>query len=165
MPMGCLLRFRVYWDSLKKKFPSLKVTLADISQAALEVAKKNAITNQVEVELVQGDLLQPFANRKTNYLVCNPPYVTEQEFPHLDSEVRHFEPRHALVAGPTGLEFYHQLAKELHAFLAPFAKVWFELGSTQGKALCEIFQKAQWKHYRVEQDWAGQDRFFFLENQ
>lgn len=151
--------------ALKKKFPQLKVTVSDISPEALIVAKKNALANQVEVEFVQGDLLQPFEGRKTNYLVCNPPYIAEYEIPSLETEVRDFEPRRALVSGPTGLEFYARLASEMKGFLMSAAKAWFEIGSTQGTAIYEIFQKAGWGTCKVEKDWSGQDRFFFLENE
>ena len=151
--------------ALKKKFPQLKVVLSDISKEALQVARKNAETNQVEVEFLQGDLLKPFAGCKTNYLVCNPPYIAEHEFPGLEVEVRSFEPREALVSGPTGLEIYARLAVELKEFLTSQAKAWFEIGSTQGPDIYEMFHKAGWGICRVEKDWAGHDRFFFLENE
>ena len=123
------------------------------------------MANQVEVELLQGDLLKPFIGHRTNYLVCNPPYISEHEFPSLDVEVRDFEPKKALVSGPARFEVYARLAGELKEFLMPPAKVWFEIGSTQGPAIYEIFQKAGWGTCRVEKDWSGQDRFFFLETE
>jgi release factor glutamine methyltransferase len=151
--------------ALKKKFPQLQVTLADISKEALDIAKKNAEINQVEVEILQGDLLQPFIGRRVNFLVCNPPYIAEHEFNGLDVEVRDFEPRQALISGPTGLEFYDRLASGLRDFLIPSSKVWLEIGSGQGLSIYEIFQKKGWSHGKVEKDWAGHDRFFFLENE
>lgn len=151
--------------SLKKKFPLLEVTLSDISPQALELAKKNAKENQVEVHFLQGDLLKPFEGKKVDYLVCNPPYIAEYEFAGLDHEVRDFEPRLALISGPTGLEMYQRLSEQMKACLAPLAKVWLEMGSSQGPSLCKLFSQSGWRNYRVDKDWAGLDRFFFLENE
>ncbi len=151
--------------ALKKKFPQLQVVLSDISAEALELAKKNALFNQVEVKCLQGDLLKPFEGSKTHYLICNPPYIAESEFSGLDVEVREFEPRKALVSGPSGLEFYERLASDLKGFLASPAKAWLEIGSTQGPAVYELFKKAGWQSCEVKKDWAGKDRFFFLEKE
>lgn len=149
--------------SLKKRFPDLQVTLSDISSAALEVAKRNAERNGVQVDFVQGDLLAPFIGKKTDFLVCNPPYVAEGEYPALDREVREYEPRGALVGGPQGTEFYARLASELPSLLHPSAMVWFEIGQNQGEAIQRFFQSSIWKTANFEKDWSGHDRFFFLE--
>lgn len=149
--------------ALKRAHPSLHVVLADQSAAALEVARQNALRNSVEVELLQGDLLAPFGGRTTDFLVCNPPYVTETEFKQLEREVAQFEPRAALVGGPTGLEFYKRLAAELPRCLVPGAKAWFEIGAEQGSGVQQLFQAAHWKNCCVQRDWAGKDRFFSLE--
>lgn len=146
--------------ALKKRFPELTVVVSDICPKALAIARENA--REVEVEFLQGDLLEPFKGRKADFLVCNPPYISEQEFQDLDREVKEFEPRRALVAGPTGLEFYERLQRDLPAVLAPTAEVWFEIGHTQGTALSHLFPQGH-----VLQDLAGKDRFYFfsLENE
>lgn len=146
--------------SLKKRFPELRVVLLDISKEALECARTNALANQVEVETRQGDLLQPFSGERADFVVCNPPYVSEKEYANLDREVRDYEPRQALVSGVTGLEFYQRLACELPNFLHPQGSVWFELGSGQGPALLELFSTSVWCDASVARDWAGHDRFF-----
>lgn len=151
--------------ALKKRFPDLKVVLSDLCPKALAIAQENAEREGVLVELLQGDLLIPFEGRKAHYVVCNPPYISESEFQTLDREVKDFEPRHALVAGKTGLEFYEKLAQQLPACLAPGAKVWFEIGYDQGAALVALFGKPPWKNGQVLQDWSGKDRFFSLENE
>lgn len=149
--------------SLGKKFPQLKVELSDISTDALALAKINSDLNEVSALFYQGDLLQPFAGRKADLIVCNPPYVAEKEYPLLDKEVREYEPRSALVSGPTGLEFYQKLSFELPAYLNKGARVWMEIGTGQGPAVLDLFNHPQWKKRIVEPDWAGHDRFFFLE--
>lgn len=172
---GQELKGKVLWDvccgsgcigiALKKRFPDLTVVLSDASAAALEVAKVNAQRNEVDIELVEGDLLHPFVGKKTHFFVCNPPYVTEDEFAKLDPEVRSYEPRSALIAGKTGLEFYQRLAEGLQTVLESHGNAWFEIGTGQGQAIRNLFSMPPWVHCCVEQDWSGHDRFFFLENE
>ncbi len=149
--------------ALKKRFPEITVFLSDISKQALSVAAENAAQNSVEVELLEGDLLAPFLGKRADLLLCNPPYVSLVEYAELDPSVRCFEPQGALVGGEDGLEYYRRLSRELPEVLNPGAKVFFEMGATQGAALLSLFNAPQWKGVGVEQDWSGKDRFFFLE--
>lgn len=149
--------------SLKKKFPELRVCLADISPEALAVARANALKNKVEVEFFEGNLLTPFSSQKCDYFVCNPPYVSQAEFEDLEQEVKAFEPYKALVAGATGLEFYERLSSELLRVLNPSGRGWLEIGKGQGEAVLKMFLAKPWVNCRYEQDWSGHDRFFFLE--
>lgn len=167
------LEGKVLWDvctgsgcigiALKRRFPELRVILSDLSTAALHVAAGNARANQVDVELVEGDLLAPFFERQADFIVCNPPYISENEYMTLDVDVREFEPKSALVSGNTGLEIYERLAVDLPAHTRRPAKVWLELGGTQGEGVKRIFDSSHWKTSHLEKDWAGWDRFFFLE--
>jgi release factor glutamine methyltransferase len=149
--------------ALKKRFPELTVCLSDISSEALAIAAENASINCVEVELLEGDLLHAFKGRSADFIVCNPPYISEREFSSLDIEVRAHEPRRALIAGESGLEFYERLACELPSYLNPGSKIWFEIGTGQGEAVQKLFQGSFWKNCRVENDWSGHERFFSLE--
>lgn len=148
---------------LKKALPQHHVTLSDLSDDALKVAKENAASNGVEVDLLQGDLLEPFAGKKADVILCNPPYVTEKEYLGLDASVREYEPKMALIAGVTGLDFYRRLNEELPKFLNIGAKVFLEMGNAQGEQIKEIFSSPAWGKGEVIQDWSGHDRFFFLE--
>ncbi len=170
-----LFEGKVLWDmccgsgcigiALKKRFPALKVVLADVSHAALEVAKDNAEINEVEVACVQSDFFSAFSEQKCDYFVCNPPYVSEEEFASLSHEVRDYEPKKALVSGPSGLEFYEKIAVDLPRHLGSSGSGWLEIGSGQGESVKKIFENAQWRNCRYEPDWAGHDRFFFLEKE
>ena len=147
--------------ALKKKFPKLAVAISDISLDALTLAQENAAQNKVEIEAVLGDLLTPFRGRKADVIVCNPPYVSAKEFVDLDSSVRDFEPKLALVGGATGLEFYERLARELPAHLNPGGKIFLEIGAAQGASVKNIFNGEG----TLLKDLSGKDRFFFLEKQ
>ena len=151
--------------ALKKKFPSLTVILTDFSPGAIELARQNARANKVEIVCLEGNLLDPLNKQKVNFCVCNPPYISETEFAELDPEVKFFEPRLALVGGTDGLNFYRRLSRDLPSCLYPHAQVWFEIGYLQGKEVEKLFKNAPWKKQRLENDWAGHNRFFFLENE
>ncbi len=149
--------------ALKKNLPALNVTLSDLSQEALKLAELNAQRNHLELTFLQGDLLEPFSGKKADFVLCNPPYITTDEYACLDKEVRDFEPKMALTSGATGLEFYAKLAQELPGYLNPEAQLFFEIGTGQGEGVLNLFSTTCWKNKRVEKDWAGHDRFFFLE--
>jgi release factor glutamine methyltransferase len=144
-------------------FPDLEVTLADLSQEALAVARANAAANQAAVTCVQGDLLAPFAGQKADVILCNPPYISKQEYEDLDLSVKAFEPQMALDGGEDGLHFYKRLSRELPDYLHPKALVFLEIGSQQAQAIRALFHAPCWHSVSLGKDWAGHDRFFSLE--
>lgn len=146
--------------AIKNKRLDCMVTLSDISTKALAVARKNALLSELAVEIVEGDLLAPFNGKKCDVLVCNPPYITQNEYEGLEDEVRLYEPKQALVGGIT---FYERLVLKLPTYLNSGAKLFFEIGTGQGDCLHTLFSHSHWKQKRCEKDWAGHDRFFFLE--
>jgi len=146
--------------ALKKRFPNLKVVASDLSFEATEMTKVNAKENQVQITVDQGDLFESFKNQKMHYFVCNPPYISLKEYIALERDVLDYEPRQALLAGETGLEFYQRLAAQLPDYLFSFGRVWLEIGYDQGKAVKQLFQGSSWENQKVEKDWAGHDRFF-----
>lgn len=149
--------------AVKKALPDLQVTLSDISNQALLVAAENAQRNDVQVELVCGDLLEPFVSLKADIVFCNPPYISNKEYESLDVSVKDFEPKTALVAEENGLAFYRRLKEALPQYLNPGAKVYLEVGTGQGPSLIDLFSGPEWRSSHLEKDWAGHDRFFFLE--
>jgi release factor glutamine methyltransferase len=149
--------------ALKKKRPDCRVILADISPEALTIARENAQQNEVEVELLQGDLLKPFQG-KADIIVCNPPYISEKAFTQLDREVRQWEPKTALIGGPSGLEFYERLSVELPRYLNPNSKVYFEIGAGMGEQVKNLFESSIWKNKQITQDWSSHDRYLTLTN-
>lgn len=140
--------------ALKHHLPHLEVTLADISQSAVEVAQKNKEQLALNVTIVQSDLLSHL-NQSFDVIVCNPPYISEQDYPSLSQEVRK-EPKQALVGGSTGYEYYEKLADILDC-----KRVFFEIGSGMGERIKSLFEK---KGYAVEltPDYAGHDRYLSL---
>lgn len=148
--------------ALKKRFPELKVILSDFSKDALASAEENAKINDLEVELRYGDCFSPFEKEKAHFIVSNPPYISSKEYQNLSAEVTEYEPKSALVGGEDGLFYYKKLSTELPNYLQPAGKVFLEIGAKQGDDVRKIFSYAKGK---VIPDWAGLDRFFFLELQ
>lgn len=101
--------------ALVQEVPNTRAVATDISEKALEVARANAFRHGLEdlVEFRQGDLFEPLKRRERfDVLVSNPPYVAEEEYYHLQREVREHEPAVALRAGPTGLEVIRRIVRE-----------------------------------------------------
>lgn len=149
--------------ALKKRFPKLKVYLSDISKKALDVAKKNAKKNGVNVFFKEGDLFLPFKNLKADFIICNPPYVSEEEYRSLDKDVYGFEPEIAISAKDKGLEFYKRIYNQIFDYVNKSAKVFFEIGQNQGDDMLNIFTSNKCKNKKVYQDYSSKERFFFVE--
>lgn len=149
--------------AIKKHRPDLTVILSDISPKAIELAEKNAKRNGLDVICLQGDLFDSLGERKIDFLVSNPPYISEEEFYTLDSSVKDYEPSLALMGGKDGLEFYRRMEKDSKKYFNQNGKLFFEIGYNQGEALKTMFSGPMWKGKEVLQDYAGHDRFFFLE--
>lgn len=158
---------KVLWDvctgsgcigiAIKKALPELTVVVSDVSADALAVAKANSQLNEVAVDMLQGDLLEPFAGKNADFIVCNPPYIAEGEYASLANHVRDFEPKLALVSGNTGLECYERLIRQLPSFCNEGATVWFEIGFSQGPLL--VSKLSGFKDVQVLQDLSHNDRF------
>ena len=141
--------------AVKKACPELDVTLIDISHEALVVSRENARINGVTVHQLQGDLFAPLQG--VDYLASNPPYVSIAEYEALDPSVKNFEPKLALVGGPTGLEFYRRIAEAAPQFVKE--RLWLEIGASQGPVVKKIFENLGHDSVVLEKDLAGHDRF------
>jgi release factor glutamine methyltransferase len=107
--------------ALAKEFPQSEIYATDISAAALEIACANAARHQLEhrIRFHQADLLEGLNLSGLDFIVSNPPYVGESEEDQVQLEVRKFEPRSAVFAGPTGIEIIARLLPQAHATLRP----------------------------------------------
>jgi release factor glutamine methyltransferase len=118
--------------ALASELPSAEIHAIDISAAALEIARANAARHQLEarIHFHQTDLLRGLDPAQFDFVVSNPPYVGEAEQDQVQLEVRRFEPRHAVFAGPTGLEVIERLIPEAQAALTPGGWLVIEISGT-----------------------------------
>ena len=121
-----------------------KVTLADLSQDALAVAKQNIVlhhlTSRVSCVKVNAMEQPPVFLGKFDLIVSNPPYVTTREMLELPHSVADFEPHMALHGGEDGLAFYRAIAANYGKALKPGGYLCFEFGMGQGDDVCAILE-------------------------
>ncbi|MBD5631908.1 MAG: peptide chain release factor N(5)-glutamine methyltransferase [Clostridia bacterium] len=134
----------------------VSVTAADISDAAIMLAKENANYNSADVSFVVSDLFENVHGRY-NIIVCNPPYIKSGDIPFLQREVREHEPRIALDGGEDGLEFYRQISKNVKNYLTRDGMLIMECGENQATDILKIFPKRDYAI--VLKDLNGVERF------
>ena len=139
-----------------------KVTLADISREAMQVAKKNITANKLSgrVTCVQADALQKPAAflGKFDLIVSNPPYITTNEMKELPESVADYEPHLALHGGEDGLDFYRAIAENFTAALKPGGYLCFEFGMGQGDAVCSILETNGYTILERSRDYNDRER-------
>jgi release factor glutamine methyltransferase len=114
--------------ALAKAIPFAKIFATERDKNALKVARKNTTTHGVskQVELLEGDLLE-LINEPVDIVVANLPYIPRSRFPHLQPEVRDWEPRVALDGGKDGLKLYRALFKQIPNILKPGGCLYYEI--------------------------------------
>lgn len=147
--------FAVAVKALRK---NVRVTATDLSQGALEVARRNAEARGADVEFVRGDLFSAVPGRRFDLILCNPPYVSDADMLTLQSEVRR-EPELALRGGADGLDVYRRIAGELRDHLNPGGVALFEVGMGQAEAVRQLLLQAMPEGVSgIEKDLNGIDR-------
>src|SRR5579864_4360218 len=102
--------------ALARELPEAEIHATEISAAALEIAHANAARHQLgkRIHFHESDLLEGVKESAFDFVVSNPPYVGESEEDQVQLEVRKFEPRNAVFAGPTGTEAIERLVPQAH---------------------------------------------------
>jgi release factor glutamine methyltransferase len=138
--------------ALAKELPGAEVHASDISIAALEIARANAARHQLEsrIQFHEADLLAGFQNNAFDFIVSNPPYVGEVEEDQVQLEVRKFEPRSAVFAGPTGMELLTRLVPQARAALKPGGWLVMEISGAISEKVRQLLQ--DWNDVRVRPD-------------
>jgi release factor glutamine methyltransferase len=151
--------------TLARELGRARVIASDISLAALRVARRNADRNGVggRIEFVATDLLDAFADCGfADFILCNPPYVSEREMPTLQREVRDWEPRVALTDFNDGLGLYRRLLKDAPSRLRPGGYLICEMGYTQSEAISAMVERTAWTEERLLDDLRGIPRTIVL---
>lgn len=146
--------------SLALERPDARVFATDLSQPALEVARRNAqrlgVVNRIQ--LLSGDLLRPLQSvlplENVDCICSNPPYVAERDLPTLQREVRDWEPRLALAAGEQGTTLIKQLIPQSWSFLKPGGHLVMEIGFNMQNQMRSLFNDG-WQSYSLQGDFNG----------
>jgi release factor glutamine methyltransferase len=137
-----------------------KVVATDISPAALNLAQKNAaaLGLKEKIDFRQGNLFDP-VECFFDIIVCNPPYISAQEYEKLPAGVKNYEPQDALLAGKSGLEFYEKLIYQAAGFLQKNGWLLLEIGAKQESGVCGIIEAAGiYDSIEMRRDYAGLPR-------
>jgi release factor glutamine methyltransferase len=146
--------------ALALEIPSVKVVATDTSQAALTLAKKNAAVwgLQEKIDFRQGSLFEPVEGL-FDIIVSNPPYIAAKDYEELPVSVRAFEPREALLAGVSGLEFYEKLIYQAAPYLKKNGWLLLEIGAKQEAGVREIMEASGfYESIEMRRDYAGLPR-------
>jgi release factor glutamine methyltransferase len=145
--------------SVAKELPQAQIIATDISTKALKVARLNASAQKINhILFARGNLFSPLQKlklkRKCDFIVSNPPYVSEEEWAAFPQEIKGHEPKRALVAGDTGLEVIQKIIQGSRSFLKPKGFLVLEIGEGQRKEVNSFFNSG-WKRAAYSKDLSG----------
>ncbi|MDU4933734.1 MAG: peptide chain release factor N(5)-glutamine methyltransferase [Peptostreptococcaceae bacterium] len=148
--------------SLAKYLNTSKVKSFDISDIALEVGKKNAISNEVDdrVEFIKSDLFSSIENKSIQFdvIVSNPPYIPKKDIETLHIQVKDYEPYTALEGGEDGLDFYRSITEQSRMYLKENGILAYEVGHDQAQDVSEIMKSNGYTKIYTKKDLQGIDR-------
>ena len=146
--------------SLAKNLSNAKVSAIDVSEKALEMAKKNAEINEVNVNFILADVLKlSTLQEKYDVIVSNPPYVRNLEKHEIKPNVLEFEPHLALfVEDDDALIFYRKIAELALKNVSENGKLYFEINQYLGKETVELLENLGFKNVKLIKDIYENDR-------
>lgn len=148
--------------ALAKSLEQAELFAIDVSEAALENAKKNAIKNCVadRIKFLQLDVRSDLSLVKGSFdlIVSNPPYISKDEFPKLQTELRVFEPAIALTDYSDGLSFYRIISAKAAGLLKNKGKVYFEVGKDQSNLVKKIMEENSFSNIKIKKDFQEIER-------
>lgn len=148
--------------ALANEFSSAQVTGLDVIPEAVELAKRNAVRNNIDnAQFIQSNWFDSVErDLKFDLIVSNPPYIDEQDH-HLDEGDVRFEPKSALVADDSGLADLKRIADEARSYLASNGYLLMEHGWQQADAVQTILLELGYKHVGSGKDLGGNQRFTY----
>ncbi len=141
--------------SLAHFLKDAELVTVDISTAAIEIAKKNAKTNNVydRIRYYESDLFSALdSNDKFDVVVSNPPYIPTEVIDGLQIEVSLFEPMIALDGGKDGYNFYRRIITDAKEYLTDNGILAFEVGHDQARTIQSLLDDAGYSNIEIYKD-------------
>jgi release factor glutamine methyltransferase len=137
-----------------------RITTTDISDSALIIATKNAVSNNVitQIEFIKSNWYSNLTDNKFDFIVSNPPYIDSADKPYMSQETLLYEPQDALFANDYGLIHYRKIISGATSFLKNGGKIFLEIGFNQSQSVTSILQKHQFTEIIIIKDLSGHDR-------
>lgn len=142
--------------AILKQIPQSYAVAVDISENALKTATKNA--KNMDVIQRFNPLLSDWFDSVTgqfDLIISNPPYIAEKDIQNLAKEVRLYDPLRALIGGKDGLDFYRKLSDKAANYLKAEGYIAVEIGYSQEKEVCNLFEKNGFKCLEMRKDLSG----------
>ena len=144
--------------SLSKYVDKALIYASDISINALDVAKKNAKSNSLDITFIHSDLFNDIEiSNQFDIIVSNPPYIETEVIKSLSKEVQE-EPIIALDGGKDGLDFYREIIKCAKEYLIKDGYLVLEIGYDQKDSVIKLLQDNDYKNIYSKKDLSGNDR-------
>ncbi len=148
--------------SIDKICKYAKVCASDISELALEVAKKNNLAIGSDVTFIKSDLFNSIEVGNFDIIVSNPPYIKSRDIEDLSPTVKNYEPIIALDGGIDGLDFYRDIISKAPDYLNSKGMLVLEIGFDQGQELLDIFEKdGRYEEATLIRDFANLNRVIY----
>lgn len=148
--------------ALKKNWLESEVSGLDLSEEALQLARRNSAKTGMAVNFIQADIFDWQSDEKFDLIVSNPPYVKQKEKNLMRENVLRFEPHLALfVTDENPLVFYKKIIELSKKQLKPGGSLYFEINEQFGDALCKLFKRNSFESIQKEQDIFGKYRFVY----
>ncbi len=154
---GCVAVSLAYYND------NVSVVASDVSEAALEVAKSNALINNVseKIKFIKSDMFNNIIDEKFDIIISNPPYVKNDEYKGLEKEI-FFEPKIAFLADDDGLTFYRIIAQKAKQYLNKKGMLLLELNSNISSKVADLFN--DFNSVSIVKDYSGLDRILIAQN-
>ena len=144
--------------SLAREFINSQITAIDISDKAIEVAKKNIIDKKLQEQIELKKINIDSINNKFDLVISNPPYLSKKDYENISFEIKNFEPKVALDGGEDGLNFYREFARKIPNMMNKNAYLIIEIGEKQFIDCKEIFSSSGLEFVKKTQDLQKKDR-------
>ncbi|NOX66994.1 MAG: peptide chain release factor N(5)-glutamine methyltransferase [Chlorobi bacterium] len=149
--------------ALAKNLPNAEVIGIDVSEEAVELAKRNAeltdLSTQVKfskLDIFDFDISE--AKDKFDIIVSNPPYVSDEEYQTLQKEIIEYEPSLAVTDSADGFKFYEHITNISKTLLKDGGKLFYEIGKGQAEKVISILEQNGFSDIKVKKDYAEIER-------